>query len=441
MSKTVFVLGAGASMIENLPSQAEILKSIFKKEESDFATFNPTLLKTGERYRRARINIAEFIIRLFSNKNYFDFISDESALAEIETLQMEEKYKLLDELKKDNGFLESIYEYIAESKSHITLEDIFTILDKAIASNEHIQGYDTSKIIQLRNDFVFCIIRLFVKSSVNQSFDSQTYLNFIEKIIQKRIEAEQTGDPVSIITLNWDFIVDKYFSHVVSSNSDYEKAKLDYCVYDHNYHHFFDDSDIESIPSTILKRQGYYNVKLLKLHGAMNWLLCKNCQRLFYSQEKYIAFEEFYDTSAPECPFCTKNYSLSGDRNNTKLTSELITPTLLKNLDNVTFKNIWKNAFVELAEAEKVVFIGYSLPQADFEFRYMLKKAIRPITNIDVVLYHNDDPNKIKDLLKDEGDISKFTANVSETRFNSFFGKDDINFFYEGINDYVENHL
>ncbi|WP_208589480.1 SIR2 family protein, partial [Gracilibacillus suaedae] len=311
----------------------------------------------------------------------------------------------------------------------------------AIASNEHIQGYDTSKIIQLRNDFVFCIIRLFVKSSVNQSFDNQTYLEFIEKIINKRIEAEQTGDPVSIITLNWDFIVDKYFSHVVSNNSDYENVKLDYCVYDHNYHHFFADIDTESIPSTILKRQGYYNLKLLKLHGAMNWLLCKNCQRLFYSQEKYIAFEEFYDTNAPECPFCSKNYSSSGDRNNTKLTSELITPTLLKNLDNVTFKNIWKNALVELSEAERVVFIGYSLPQADFEFRYMLKKAIRPTTSIDVVLYHNDDPNKIKDLLKEEEDISKFTTNISETRFKSFFGKDDINFFYEGIIDYVENHL
>ena len=72
-------------MIENLPSQAEILKSIFKKEESDFATFNPILLKTGERYRQARINIAEFIIRLFSNKNYFDFISDESAFETIES--------------------------------------------------------------------------------------------------------------------------------------------------------------------------------------------------------------------------------------------------------------------------------------------------------------------------------------------------------------------
>ena len=160
---------------------------------------------------------------------------------------------MLVELKKDNSFLESIYEYIAESKSHITLEDIFTILDKAIASNEYIQGYDTSKIIQLRNDFVFCIIRLFVKSSVNQSFDNHTYLDFIEKIINKRIEVGQAGDSVSIITLNWDFILDKYFSHVVSSNSDYENVKLDYCVYDHNYHHYFDDNGIESIPSTILK--------------------------------------------------------------------------------------------------------------------------------------------------------------------------------------------
>jgi len=443
MSKTVFVLGAGSSVLAKLPSQADILKNIFMKDDVDFTSgYNSTLLKTEERYRQARKNIAEFIVRLFSNKTYLDFINDEGFKKEFQSYSDDEKFETIEQLKRRSDFLENIYSYLSEYKGYIALEDIFTILDKAFVSNEHIQGYDTSKIIQLREDFVLCIIRLFVKSSLSYEFNDDTYINFLRKLMDRRIDSGQQGDPLSIITLNWDFIIDKYFYEITKRDDKYNKLRLDYCVYDHNYHYYFDSKSEENIPSTILKRQGFFNLKLLKLHGAMNWLLCKNCQRLYYSQRDYIAIKEFYDKNYPECPFCKENYHSVGDRNQIKLKSELITPTLLKNLESVTFKNIWKNAFVELSEAERVVFIGYSLPQADFEFRYMLKKAIRPSTKVDVVLYHNDDPNRLRNMLQQREYLEKyFLGSLAETRYKSFFGKDDINFYYEGMADYVNNHL
>lgn len=40
------------------------------------------------------------------------------------------------------------------------------------------------------------------------------------------------------------------------------------------------------------------------------------------------------------------------------------TPTFVKRFDNPHLQMTWHNAFIELVEADKVVFIGYSLPGA-----------------------------------------------------------------------------
>ena len=47
--------------------------------------------------------------------------------------------------------------------------------------------------------------------------------------------------------------------------------------------------------------------------------------------------------------------------------------------------------FLDLMEAEKVVFVGYSFPVADFELRYLLKRGISPKAKIEVVLKNNDE--------------------------------------------------
>ena len=64
-------------------------------------------------------------------------------------------------------------------------------------------------------------------------------------------------------------------------------------------------------------------------------------------------------------------------------------PTYLKNLSNIQIKLVWQNAAIELSEATRIVFIGYSLPAADFEIRQLLARMIRPDAEIQVVLYPN----------------------------------------------------
>lgn len=65
------------------------------------------------------------------------------------------------------------------------------------------------------------------------------------------------------------------------------------------------------------------------------------------------------------CRHCDKNFE--EETNNHKLISNLIMPTFIKDLSNPQYKIIWQNAGVEISEADKLVFIGYSLPSADFD--------------------------------------------------------------------------
>lgn len=48
-----------------------------------------------------------------------------------------------------------------------------------------------------------------------------------------------------------------------------------------------------------------------------------------------------------------------------------------KDLSNFQIKLVWQNAGVELMEAARLVFIGYSLPHADFEFRQLMSRMVR----------------------------------------------------------------
>ena len=106
-------------------------------------------------------------------------------------------------------------------------------------------------------------------------------------------------------------------------------------------------------------------------------------------------------------------------------------PTFLKNLDNIQNKLIWQNAGIELSEASKIVFIGYSLPQADFEFKQLLSRMMKADAKIEVYLIENDNPEQY------EGNIKYLTAGY---RYQNFFSSRDLTIHYTGVKGFVENN-
>jgi hypothetical protein len=103
------------------------------------------------------------------------------------------------------------------------------------------------------------------------------------------------------------------------------------------------------------------------------------CQQLF------VGFDEKHNIVNYPNPQPCRHCEQQG--NTSLLRGSLVMPTLLKDLSNFQVKLIWQNAGVDIMEARRLVFVGYSLPQADFEFRQLLSRMVHKDAKIEVYLW------------------------------------------------------
>jgi hypothetical protein len=367
MDKTVYILGAGFSKDLNAPLQSEIMKEIFSldPEELDYS-----------------------VRRVFlENKEIFC------------------------------DFLENVLFISPSGFSEIRLEDIYTPIDRCILENVSFRNVSKADLIELRQKINALIVILFQKKL--QNFAQYSYADqFAEYLANLKRNQQTPKDIFSIISLNWDIIFDNALNSQVRKKIDSLKdGVVDYCCYVTSYNKY------ENIlPGLLAKGRNKYNIKLLKLHGSMNWLQCQRCQRLFIAFDEKIAIEEYF--SKPKCRLCEKNFS--NERNcfsDATLINQLLMPTFLKDINNVQLKLIWQNAGIELSEANKIVFMGYSFPEADYELRQLLSKFVRHSAKIEVVLKYRPRSKK---------------QDSPEKRYRSFFGRRDIDINYSGVKKYIK---
>jgi NAD-dependent SIR2 family protein deacetylase len=259
------------------------------------------------------------------------------------------------------------------------------------------------------------------KNSTNAVFSSHV-------VNQAKLRLKNAhNDAVSVITTNWDIMLDNQINSIIQEgnilNGKESRGVLDYCCYISSLAEH--DHSIES--GLFVLGQGGYNVKVIKLHGSLNWLQCPRCNRLYV--KLYKKWNGGYVFDKKYCYHCKKNYS-EDDNDSILLNTSMVMPTFLKDLNNLQIKLSWMNAANELSEAEKVVFLGYSLSEADFEFKQLLSRMIRKDAVIDSVLIQDDNP---------ENYDGKSKFKTAGYRFESFFSGRELNMYYDGVNKYVEN--
>jgi NAD-dependent SIR2 family protein deacetylase len=171
---------------------------------------------------------------------------------------------------------------------------------------------------------------------------------------------------------------------------------------------------------------GGYCIKVIKLHGSLNWLNCPNCQRTYVDSQDKVALRE-----VTSCRHCRKN----GIPREIMLEPNVIMPTYLKDLSSLQYKMIWHQAANELAEASRVVFMGYSLPPADFEIRQMLTRMVHSSAEIIMVTKTEIDKEK-----KDPEEDLNIRKAKKEKEYNVFFGR-KVKAFHDGVRSYVKDHL
>lgn len=377
-SKVVYVLGAGFSIPAGAPPQAQVLDDILKLDDADARVGEAKLGLISFLEEDLRINLAEI--------------------------------------------------------GQAALEDIYTPIDRCIADGTTLKSKTTEELSKIRGELEYlisiAIARRISEHQILKPTANQYVGVFAEFLVGKAArraalaantdssELAKQYDPFSIISLNWDILLDNALHSALQQQcplrGDYDPfGVVDYCCYISSL-----DAGDPRVRSGLwsLGCRGY-NVKLLKLHGSMNWLQCPNCQRLF------VDFGLKQDILArlgqENCRHCRK----VGYAN--LLAGSLIMPTFLKDLSNFQIKLIWQNAGVELMEAKRLVFIGYSLPNADFEFRQLLSRMVHRAAKVDVVLYEGPS----------DDDKRRFKA--EQDRYRQFFGKRPLQFHSTGVVDYV----
>ncbi len=438
-NKTVYVLGAGASASAGIPTQVGILNLVYSIERAmlfnDHSAKDLVELSIDENHQKLqqffsafdqyRRELGDFIVSVFctdEKKNQYRILLDRAS--EIYDKTIEESFERERIIKSAYSVIKSI---------NVSLEDLFTVFDSAINNNECFLNYSPREMTDIHRKLKMCII--FSLAFAQNQAKCDDYDRFARYLVEKRLSVSQKIDNLSVITMNWDNLLERTInSHCQAYNKMSASKRIrilpDLCFHDDDY-----KKNPNHIPSVHIKAKGIRNIKILKMHGSLSWLECPKCGRIMTDYSNEIAC---YELEEVECPYCKTEIGVD----NPKLRSLIITPTFLKSLDNLSIKNIWHNAYLDISEASRVVFIGYSLPDADYEMRHLLKKSIRRSANISVVLTDMDNPLHYSDILNGviednhkEAILSRLSLPI--VRYDNFFSGIKIDYYYGGFEQYL----
>ena len=436
--KIVIVTGAGFSAPANLPIQDKILKEMMEPPVENI--IDSEMDRESVKFLSAYIQVAIYLLREYASdidvkkiierynrinaiyrsndrvleiikyiSTNYNFKAEEKDFNLVDVLNSTGERFYLDPDEYCNALMllrEELREKLQKSDIQICLEDIFTLFDKCITMKENTADYTYAEIDNLQN----AILRLFTfyfSNKVNShDYSKSDYLETI-KYINKH------SGQVSVITTNWDILLEEYFR---KSGIDFDyKFNSPYVI----------KSDGELYPDT--DGSAVRKVPYIKIHGSINWFRCLKCGTLQICDADTCGKYLFDDNEEEKCVKCGQK----GEGDAVQIKPEIITPTMMKLLNSQLYNNLWQNAAYQLQQADKVIFCGYSLPLADYEFRYLLKQNIRPGIEIDVVLYHNDDPERCTD--------ENMITFLPEKRYADLFPNSNCNFYYEGFGEYFSS--
>ncbi len=274
------------------------------------------------------------------------------------------------------------------------LEDHFTLLDLAANSGHNLgPHYTPQKLRAIRRMSIHRVFQI-----LNQQYQPKTE-------IQRFLATMTDTFDLSIITLNWDIVVEEQLNNCNKS-----------------FTYIIETKRIDGSP------QLDSGIPLLKMHGSANWLYCDSCRRIYCDigtktalhKKAYLEKEDFeifdYELQSNvrdeyrKCRFCG-NY----------LAGRVATFSYRKAFSIDQFQIIWNNAYKVLRDSEKWLFIGYSMPEADYEFKHLLKSS--QLSNTERNL------QEIVVVLKDDHE--------AQNRYQQFFGLSDSQIFQCGLEEYV----
>jgi hypothetical protein len=220
------------------------------------------------------------------------------------------------------------------------------------------------------------------------------------------------------VSLNWDLVIEGCLEELGVPYHPYYSREID---------RIFLDKQYRLVPS----HPDSPGLTICKMHGSINWLYCDCCRRAYWVPVCDVArlaiqvlkkdeVEEIYPKRVSRrlrCPSCEMDLGV-----------RLATFSYQKSLKVPLFESSWLEAEKSLRRASKWVFIGYSLPAADFEFKYLLKRvALSRRTPPQIVLVTKDPPK-----MGARASATPLWTSAALT-YQRFFGARDLAIYREGL--------
>lgn len=303
-------------------------------------------------------------------------------------------------------FLKDVFGW--EDKRDIpTLEDIFTFIDLSAGSGHHLGiKYKPNRLRALRRMLIYRTFQI-----IDHRFRHSADIN--------KLLRHYKDDDCSFVVMNWDIVLEKHLQTI-----DYGR-KINYITPSHDWNNHENGN-------------AHDGVKICKMHGSSNWVYCENCKTLFYLLEGKLSLHKKVglvksDFRLFDETFTDKHFDASiGISPNEKqcricnnsVASHIATFSYRKSFRTAAYPAIWFEAENILASATKWIFIGYSLPEADFELKHLIKSA-------ELRLKHKK--------IKREIDVVIYKDNITKKKFQNFFGVEKVNIFDNGLSNYVSS--
>jgi hypothetical protein len=252
------------------------------------------------------------------------------------------------------AFWQDIFSY-RDTAEKPALEDHFTAIDLAANTGHHLGvNYSPRKLRAIR------------RFSIHRAFRILDLRYQTSSVVATLLQGLHESAELSIVSLNWDIVVENHFRDLAIAYHYGSAVKLR-----------------SGAPQSLT------GIPVLKLHGSANWAYCDACRTLFSSpdwagkaalhQGTFLDPDDFVNFESPPAVVHAvrqlnqlhQTCELCGCR----MTARVGTFSYRKDYAIQQFQTIWHEAFAVLRESDAWMFIGYSMPEADFEFKQIVKSA------------------------------------------------------------------
>jgi hypothetical protein len=352
-----------------------------------------------------------------------------------------------------SGFIQESFDHSSRSSAKLwpDLEDIFTCVDLSANSGHYLGGgFSPADLRTTRRAILSRIVRMLDhKYKQGQKKKHTPEWRALDDFFNS-LNINESG----FISMNWDTVIERKIAAIRNPVAvDYGCDALIAEIPDapDASHYSSEKKHRDALRKPLIVRvaaptpmkEAQSQTPVIKIHGSINWLYCDNCRRLFWfgpGQTMQIADQLMTEDDLRRIARILRKTEASThdtiDRLNAKprvvcfcssnvpLGTRIATFSYRKALEFPMFQKSWFVAEKLLREASRWVFIGYSLPAADFEFKYLLKR---------MQLCRSDKPEITVVSGGDKDSVARTHQN-----YRKFFGRSirDSNFFSDGLMTY-----